>query len=514
MNEQSLSYKTMKNVSYNFLGFLVPIVFSIFVTPIIVFRLGIELYGFLILLNTISSLLGLVDFGITTAMVKYISEYNTVNSRDKLKRLIYSSNSLFLLIALLGFIIFIAIGYFGKNFFSSHSISQHDFFIFFFLAGSSFFVNIATSVYVVIPRAIQRFDVGMKMGLFRLTISSFSTLVLILLGYKLKAVLIFALIFDIFSSIVFRIVVKKILPLAKFKVAWDSSEIKKLYKFGLVSFIGSVADSFLYEFDRLLIPIFLGPTALPYYSLPGSVAAKTQGVNNSLSGVLMPMSSGLNGLNDNERIKKLYIRAFRLLTVVASGLTITIIVFSYNLMKYWLSEDFAIKSQNILIILALTYFMLSLTAPLIQFLLGMSKTKVVATFSMSMALINLILLLILLPVLGVVGAAWSFLFATLPSLYLFYFVEKKILFLQNRARAHFVNYSKIAICSLIYYFLISHLILPHVNSRATLIFFGIFSTILYFVIYKILGFFEEEDWRTFVEFKNLALKKINLFSNN
>jgi O-antigen/teichoic acid export membrane protein len=61
METSSLSYKTYKNISYSFIGFVVPIVFSVFITPVIVHKLGVAEYGVLILTNTIMGFLGLLD---------------------------------------------------------------------------------------------------------------------------------------------------------------------------------------------------------------------------------------------------------------------------------------------------------------------------------------------------------------------------------------------------------------------------------------------------------------------
>lgn len=70
MEKDSLKYKSLKNASYNMFGYAWSIIFAIGITPIIVFKLGIKEYGIYIFINTLISLLGLIDLGITTAATK------------------------------------------------------------------------------------------------------------------------------------------------------------------------------------------------------------------------------------------------------------------------------------------------------------------------------------------------------------------------------------------------------------------------------------------------------------
>ena len=63
MDINSLSYKTLKNVSYSSISYGWTIVFAVFITPIIFFKLGVDYYGVYIFVNTVASLMGLIDLG-------------------------------------------------------------------------------------------------------------------------------------------------------------------------------------------------------------------------------------------------------------------------------------------------------------------------------------------------------------------------------------------------------------------------------------------------------------------
>ncbi|MFA5029395.1 MAG: oligosaccharide flippase family protein [Patescibacteria group bacterium] len=500
MENDSPAYQALKNSSFSFVGYAFPIVFSIFVTPVLVYKLGVERYGLYVLINTILVLLGLLDLGLSTALIKYLAQYHAQQEENKIKNLFYSNNSLFFIIGVLGLAIMVALGYWGKAIFQNSSLDQNLFLITFSLAGITFFINTVNSVFTITPRALQRFDLSTKIDLTQLTILNLGALALALLGYKLIAILALQAGLALVFSFVYRRYAKKILPLAKLKLAWVKTEVKNCYQFGLKTFVSNLAGSSLNYLDRLLIPIFLGPTALTYYSLPGNVANHTPGVTNSLTAVLFPMVAGLKGVKENEKIKNIYIKSLRLITILSAAITVSIIAFAYKILFFWIGAELAEKSTAILIILALTYFVISLSRPLTSFLLGLEKTKFLAVCSVLMAIFNLILILALLPTFGITGAAWAFLISVLPIIIMFGYAEKHFFHLTNRAKEYFKLYFKIILTAVAAYLVDILILIPLSVNLFALIVLGPLAVIIYLLLYRLFGFYEREDWQTIKNF--------------
>ncbi|EKD85767.1 MAG: hypothetical protein ACD_37C00628G0001 [uncultured bacterium] len=162
-------------------------------------------------------------------------------------------------------------------------------------------------------------------------------------------------------------------------------------------------------------------------------------------------------------------------------------------MQYWLDESFALNAASVLTILAVTYFFVSLYTQLQNFLLGLGRTKFLAISSFIMAVINIVLLLILLPRYGIVGAAWAYLISLLPVIYMMYYLEKNILKLTGQAKYNLLFYLKLLITGTIFYLIILWAINPFIIGFKSLLLFGSFSVLMYLFLYYILGFYEEED---------------------
>lgn len=510
MENDSLSYRTLKNISYSFIGFVVPIAFSIFITPVIVHRLGVAEYGILILTNTILGFLGLLDLGLTASVVKYISEYHVLGEWEKLRRALSSANTLYWLIGFVNLAVFLILGKFFLWAFHIDGVSQQHILIVFLLAGLTSFLTAINSIYTSIPPALQRYDIVNKINLSQLAVYNLGALVLALLGFQLKAILTINLLTVLGMTLAYKIFSQKLLPFLRLRFAWDKQELKKLYSFGIFSAIANVSMSAVNQFDRLLIPIFLGPTQLSYYSLPGNVAQKTTTVVGSLGGTFFPMANELAAKGEVQKLGEIFRKVIRNLSVLAAATTASIMLFGEKILHYWLGEEFAINGAKVLLILAITYFLLSLFGIIYNFLMGLNRQKMVALWSGVMAFVNLTLLFVFLRPLGIIGAAWAYLISVLPIIYLFYWMEKKVFNSQNIFKFYAKLFLKLGITAAVFVAVVKYSLLFLVQDLTSLIIIGPLSVILYVLLYRLFGFFEAEDLQIFNSFFGKILEKFGI----
>lgn len=500
MDSKSLSYKTLKNITYSFFGVSIPILFSVFITPVIIHRLGVAEYGILILTNTITGFLGLLNLGLAAATIKYISEYQATNEAAKLRRTLNTAHMLNWIVGLSGFFIFFLLGRYFLGIFNIQESSENHILTVFILAGLAFFLSSANSVYTSIPPATQRFDIVNKINLSQLAFYNLGALVLVLIGFQLKAIMVLNLFTVCIATWVYRFSVKKLFGQLNLKFQCDKKEFIKLYSFGLFSSMADISNTALNNLDRLIIPIFLSPTQLSYYSLPGNVAQKTTTVVGSLGGTLFPMANALTAQQEVGRLSIIFRRIIRNLSVIAAAITVSIMLFGKKILLYWLGVDFSQNGGKIILILAITYFILSMYGIVYHFLMGLNKIKFVAWWSFGMGILNLILILILIKPFGILGVAWAFLIGVLPIFYLFYWIEKKCFYAQNLFPFYFKLLGKIILTGVLFWVIIRFSLFLFVKNLTSLIFFGPLSVLFYILLYRIMGFFEKEDLKVFWDF--------------
>lgn len=185
-----------------------------------------------------------------------------------------------------------------------------------------------------------------------------------------------------------------------------------------------------------------------------------------------------------------------------------IISFAYPILFYWLGKDFADKGWAILIIVAVTYFLLSLFGMLQNFLLGLNKVRFLMSTSIMFATLNIIFMLVLIPKFGIVGAAWAYLAGVIPVPFIFYLTEKNFLQLHDQAKFYVKLYAKLIFTSAAYYLLMHFFINRLVVSFASLVVIGPLAVAAYFLLYYLFGFIEAEDWQLFVSYWGSIKKRL------
>jgi O-antigen/teichoic acid export membrane protein len=289
---------------------------------------------------------------------------------------------------------------------------------------------------------------------------------------------------------------------------WDKSEVARYYVFGIKVFINNVANSSLTFLDKVLIPVFVGPSNLTYYGIAGSVANKTPAVSNTFANVIFPMTASFEGAGDRERTKLLYIRSMRLITILSMSVTVTILSFPYKMLAYWISPEVAEHATATLIILAWTNFILSLSGPLTNFLVGMGRLRALTWSSVSAAVLNAILLLILLPPFGIYGAGLAYLLALIPFIVLFHWTEIRLLELAGRLRFYIIFAIKLSVTGFVTYVCNTQILAPHIYNFTTVLGGSAVSVIFFLAFYYVCNLFEPEDVRDLKLFSKSIFKML------
>ena len=492
----------LKNSIYNFIGFLLPIIVIIFVTPIIISKWGVKDYGVYIFLNTVTVFLGLLDLGVSVATGKHIIEYRSTNKEDRLKRLVYSMNTIYLIMAFVYLTICTSIGFIIQTFFSERvGLGNNNYLLIFLIVGITTFISALFANFGNVLVTIQRYDLQLKVSMIFMLLTNASMVGLVLLGYGLIPVLLSQLVLALLAGITYYFTARKAFPVMQFKYDWSKEEISRNYRFGISVAFNNLASSSLVHFDKLLIPIFLGNAQLTYYSVAGSVATKISNISGTFSSILFPITVNLHTLKNVEKIKRVYIRSIRLITILSAAISLSIILTADKILLYWLGEGFVKQSFVVLILLVLTNFVLALFSPLSNLLMAMNKMKFLTVSSFIMAIINAITLFIFLPLYGINGAAVSYLISVLFVFFMFYYAERKYFYINEDV--HFKLLLKVATTAIIFFLITKALLYPLITSFATIVIIGPIYVIVFLLLYKLLGFVEKEDWH---DFKNICFK--------
>jgi O-antigen/teichoic acid export membrane protein len=197
------------------------------------------------------------------------------------------------------------------------------------------------------------------------------------------------------------------------------------------SFISNISGTVLFQLDKFVLGALAGVSAVTYYVVPGSVAQRLQGGVSRLTAVALPVSSDLHARGETEALRAFYVRATRALALVIVSLAVPAFIYARELLLQWVGSAFATTSFGTLRLLILTYAALALTALPYYLAFGIGRPQVAALFNVVTAAINVVLIVILVPRYGLIGAAAAYLASTVTVPWLVRYVERNLLELEK-----------------------------------------------------------------------------------
>lgn len=377
-------------------------VFIAYITRIVLARnLSPHDYGFFYSIFTvITFFIFIQQLGLGRALIKFISEFKAKKQYDKIKTSIVSSFTfMFLAAVIISGIFLLLSSYLAENYFRDPLAAKVLSILVLYILFNSFLVIVNASL----------------QGLQRMTIYSFIgptknlvVLLLILLFFSLgkglfSPVFAYVLMFPI-TFLIFLPFVLKYFPFFKYKVKNFKSTSKKLLLFGLPLLLSGFGSKIIADSDTLMLTFFRTFEEVGIYNVVLPSALVFLFFSSSISAVLFPMVSELWTKKDKKRLqgalKFLYKYTFAALT----PLMLSVFVFASLFIKIFFGSEYVAGAPafQILLIGVLFFILASVNNTVLA---GIGKPVLVIKIISFVAVLNIILNFILIPSLGIVGAA-------------------------------------------------------------------------------------------------------------
>jgi len=420
-----------KNAVYNAIGFILPVVVSLFTTPYIVHKLNTEIYGIYVLAISLMGMLSFLDLGFGQGIIKFVSHYEAKNDFKKINEVVNTSLLINIAMGLLGgLIIFLLSDFLSKKVFKVKPEQIELAINSFKIVSVGFVLNLISSTFSNIPKALQRYDIPVKIQNTVWSLSVMSSVIVLYSGYGLVEMLTFYVIFQFLGLISYFWFSKKIIPQMKLSLEFNKDVFKEVFSFSIFTAINSITGNIVFRVDKMIIAYFLGPSAVTYYQIPFTIVQMANGFISSVIQHLFPAVSFLNSIGDRDKLKKMYIKTTKYIIafslIVFSGL----VLFGKPFLKIWIGKEISEISYPLLVIISLVFFFISISNVGYYYYngLGLSKVNMISSFVGAIAYI--IFAIGLIPAFNLKGAALSFIFILLPYPVYVYILNKVINFSQ------------------------------------------------------------------------------------
>jgi len=397
-----------KNISSTYLSRIWIGLISFLSVPYLIRKLGVDAYGVLSLSMIVIGYSALFDFGLARGVVKYIAEYNVLDNQKKLRKLIKSSLSIYTIIGLLGSVVLGVL---------THFFLTRIFKIPVWLHQEALVVFYLTSFYLIfrLPQLlVQAITIGyQKIYLLNFLNTIFNSLKILLsvaavsLGYYLEAVAIVNIVIGIIHFIVLYNFVEKFLPHGSIAFGYDKDTVSMVLRYSLKSFTADSLGMFITYIDKFIIGIFLPIASLAYYSVPFELTSRVWEFQVAAVATVFPTFSMYNSAGERDNFNGLYRKVTKFIIITAAFISSFLCVFATQILKYWISPEFAQHTSQILRIISwgvLTSSVLSIAGIILYSTSNLNRAIKVNAI---MLIIHIILSLLLIKYLGMLGIALS-----------------------------------------------------------------------------------------------------------
>lgn len=380
---------------------------SIIYTPFMLRLMGQSEYGLMSLSNSVVGYLGLLNLGIGSAMVRYISKYKEMGDTE----MEHAVTTLFLYVYLgIAIVAIIVGGCFAYNielFFDQTLTVDETSKLRVLVALMTFNVAIGmvSSVFYAIMMAYERFIFTKAVGVINTLLTPIVNVLLLYIGYRSVGLTIASTALNLLNFLIVVIYSFHRLGFKIEKKKFDPAFLQELFGFSFFVFMAMIVDKVYWGTDQFILGAVSGTVAVAVYSVGASFNGYLMSFSTAITGLFLPRLTQMdvNHASDQE-FTDLFIKVGRIQFIILSFILCGFIIFGKAFIRLWAGPDYS--EAYWIAIVTLVPFVIPLIQNLgLQLLYARNKHKFRSMVLFGIAVLNVVLSIPMAKLYGGVGCA-------------------------------------------------------------------------------------------------------------
>jgi len=366
---------------------------GLFLLPLITKILGEESYGIWVqVIITITLLSYLFTLGLPFSLVRFLPGQK---NKALLREHFYSTLSIIIFsTTAVSFILFLLSGFIAPVLFGG----REDLVLLLCFAFPLYSSNLLFLNYFRARKEMRRYSCGI---LFQSYFEVILLYILIFSGYGLFAAVLAVVCVNLSLFIILLRVISKQIGLSVPKF----SRVRELLNFGIPTIPSNFSSWIMQSSDRYLIAFFMGILAVGFYSPAYTLGFMVSYIFAPLAFVLPPTLSEIYDKNRKGEVKQYLTFSTQFLFFFAIPAFFGLLIFSRELLSLLSTDRIANEGYMVVPIVAISAVLWGLSSIYSQSIVLAKKTKLIGSITIFGALTNFVLNLLLIPFIGIIGAA-------------------------------------------------------------------------------------------------------------
>ena len=403
-----------RNVLYNWFGTIATMAVGLFLSPFIIHRLGNVAYGVWVLAIGVMAYLGLLDLGMQSAVLRFVSKGHTQNDHQGASEAISAALWVRLQISALILVLSAGLAAVFPLIFKVPAELAGDARKAILLTGVKMAITMSIGVVAGVLSALNRYDLQNYLSIVQTAVRVIGVVAVLRTGHGIVAIAVCELIAVLIYNALLVWVAHRLYPQLQILLNRPKIEtLKRIWTYSFYAFLTTVAIQLIYQTDYIVVGKFVSVAAVTYYAIGYSLCSYTSQAINSMGATFVPAASTYEAAGDTNSLLMLYRNGTRATLAVSLPILITLMVRGRSFIGLWMGPQYSHSSGTVLIILCSTFLFVfaNRTAQAIAF--GVEKHKMGAIWAIGEGVVNLSLSIVLARRYGIYGVAIG---TAIPSL--------------------------------------------------------------------------------------------------
>jgi O-antigen/teichoic acid export membrane protein len=377
-----------RNAASSYLNLVIGIVLSLLLTRVILRHLGAGTYGLWIVLLSIVSYLGLLDTGVSTAVVQRVARLAAIGDKEETADVIRTSLVFFTATGAVAVLVTVALAPFVASFLNLGDVSGS-------VAGRTLIIlGVMTAVRFLgsVPSAVLfgagRGDRQSQIAGLGLILTQVAQVFVVLAGGGLVGLALVTVGGVLFSLVVMSGTVRRATGSTVYHGRFRRTLLVELLRFGSRNTAIAVGGMIAYSLDALVIGLILPVAQVAPYDIALSTANLTRNLTTQGTDMLLPTYAHFETADDQGRQGWLFCKAVMASLAISVPMVIALAAFGQPILKLWLG---VVPPQTYKIVIALG-LVTAIQLPGHQcfiFLTGIGRNQILIRLSLIGAAVNL-----------------------------------------------------------------------------------------------------------------------------
>jgi O-antigen/teichoic acid export membrane protein len=393
------SKKLVTNTLFNLIGRSWSFLVTLLLTPYILAHLNVGEFGVWVLLGIFTTTFNLLDLGLGSSFVKYISAYYTHEDYDRINQVIFSGLAFYGAFGLLLTVLGLALEQPLFRVFRIEGASD----VYLLVLISYAMTNIAAMLLSVF-KGMQRMDKSNSVEIRMSILNVIGTVLFLEFGFGMLGLAMTSLICSIIAVCVAWVTLRRMMPKVRLGWHFNGMLLREMFAYGAKMQVSRLGGLVCFQLDKLIISRVLGVASVSFYEVSSRLTSFMRAVPLVMVSALIPATSELGARNDRERILRTYYLASKYVAMMTVAMVSYVVLEARSLVNLWIGPGFE-DSVVLIQVLAIGYGANVLGASASQTGAGVGRPEFDMRSTVLLAVVNPILSLLLVREFGAPGAA-------------------------------------------------------------------------------------------------------------